>query len=438
MTSVNVVFRPSGKKGYHLGSLVLRLVHNRRSKSVTLKGCRLYPHEWDKEKQKLIYPANNPLRADYLEKVQKILIEEARQLEFHLLGVQERGHYSVDEVVALYRLRKDEGKFLGFAESISRELDRRGQFRTARAYRTVAQGLIKFNKDVDIPLTQISSALITDFEIFLRFHGRRPNTISYYMRNLRSIYNKALASRRIRGSRHENPFSGVFTGVTKTMKRSLTLTEVKQFCDLDFVSFFNDGLPSNESQRQAERLYVAYRYFLFCLFARGMCFVDLAYFKKKDLEGDFLRYVRRKTGRQMEVRVTPEMKTIIESFSLDSSGSPYIFPIITPIKGKTDSPQAIRLQYETALRNQNSRLKKLSSLAKINRPISTHWARHTWATIGKQEHVPLQVLSECLGHSSERTTLIYLGLLENSVLDEANRAITSAIQSQPARKARTR
>ncbi len=132
----------------------------------------------------------------------------------------------------------------------------------------------------------------------------------------------------------------------------------------------------------------------------------------------------------MEVRVTPEMQTIIESFSLDVARSPYLFPIIVPMIGRVETPKTARLKYETALRNQNVRLKKLALLAGINKPISTHWARHTWATIGKHEHVPLQVLSECLGHSSERTTLIYLGLLENSILDEANQAITSAIQYQ--------
>lgn len=430
MTSVNFVFRPSGKQGYNLGSLVLRIVHKRRSKSVTLKGCRLYPNEWDSEKQSLIYPKNNPVRVAYLEKVQQVLTEETKLLESHLLGIRERGHYSVDEVISLYRLRKDKGRILGFAESLARELDRRGQFRTARAYRTVTQGLINFNKGMDIPLHQINARLVKDFEIYLRFQGKLPNTISYYMRNLRSIYNKALFTKVFKGGRDENPFLGVFTGVTKTMKRSLSLTEVKQFCDLDFVSFFNEGLPFNESHRYAERLYSAYRYFLFCLFARGMCFIDIAYLTKKNLRGGVIKYVRRKTGRLMEVRVTPEMQTIIESFSLDVARSPYLFPIIVPMIGRVETPKTARLKYETALRNQNVRLKKLALLAGINKPISTHWARHTWATIGKHEHVPLQVLSECLGHSSERTTLIYLGLLENSILDEANQAITSAIQYQ--------
>lgn len=431
MTSMNLLLRLSRKQGYHQGSLTLRLIHKRRVKNITLKGCRLYPHEWDKKLQKVIYPENDPFRTVYLERVQQILTEEVRQLHGHLLAIRERVHYSVEDVVSLYRIRRDENKLSGFTESLSRELELRGQFRTARAYRTVTRRLIRFNGDEDIPFSQINACLIKDFESYLRDHGRLPNTISYYMRNLRSIYNKALSTKRFKAHLDESPFSEVFTGATKTMKRSLSLAEVKKLCSLDFVSFFIQKFPYNESYHQAERLYASHRYFLFCFFARGMCFIDLAYLKKDNLKNGLISYVRRKTGRQMEVRITPEMQAIIDSFSFQVSDSPYLFPIITPTKGEIDPRRLARLQYDTALRAQNLLLKKLASLAKIDKPISTHWARHTWATIGKQEQVPLQVLSECLGHSSEKTTLIYLGLLENSVLDEANRTITSALQSYP-------
>lgn len=431
MTSVKLVLRPSGKEGYNEGSLTLRLIHKRRVKSITLKGCRVYPREWDSELQKLVYPEENPTRRTYLEKVQQTLIEEIRLLEGHLLSLHECGLYSVEDVVSLYRLRQDENKLSGFVKTLSCELEYRGQFRTARAYRTVTRRLIHFNKDEDIPLSQINSRLIKAFVSHLRDHGMLPNTISYYIRNLRSIYNKALTSKQISLPCSGTPFAEVYTGTTKTMKRSLSQTEVKRLCDLNIASFFAENRSYATNCHQAERLYVSYRYFLFCFFARGMCFVDLAYLKKDNLKHGVISYVRRKTGRLMEIRITPEMQTILESFSLQVLDSPYLFPIIKPVKGDADARQSARLQYETALRTQNLLLKELALLAEIDKPLSTYWARHTWATIGKKEQVPLQVLSECLGHSSERTTLIYLGLLENSVLDEANRTIASAVQSYP-------
>lgn len=123
----------------------------------------------------------------------------------------------------------------------------------------------------------------------------------------------------------------------------------------------------------------------------------------------------------MEVKVNNEMKAIIDSFSKETIGSPFLFPIIR------DMGKDYRPQYENGLRIQNLRLKKLAVMADIPRQLSTHWARHSWANMGKQQDLPLRVISECLGHKSEKTTLIYLDQLDNSLLDSANDKITSAV-----------
>ena len=65
----------------------------------------------------------------------------------------------------------------------------------------------------------------------------------------------------------------------------------------------------------------------------------------------------------------------------------------------------------------------------IKKQISTHWTRHSWATIAKKENVPIRVISECLGHTSEHTTLIYLDSLDNSVLDATGELIAHIVSS---------
>lgn len=420
MTSMNFVFRPSSKEGRNEGSLSLRLIHNSQVKTITLNGCRLYDDEWDKKNQKIIYPTDEPERIQQLEQIAQIATNEKLLLETYLSNLQKQGRYSILDLVGLYRLRKDESKLMGYAESLALELERRGQLRTARAYRTITRGIVLFNNGKDIPLGQINACLIKDFEAHLKAKGRLPNTISYYMRNLRSIYNKALVEKRISNFRKENPFTGIYTGVTKTMKRALSLEELKKIHELDFSTLLQKTNFGTRAHRQYSNLEKAQDYFYFSFYARGMSFVDLAYLRKDNIRGGFIRYVRKKTGRQIEVRISPEIQEIIDSFSSEVRNSSYVFPIIKQEKNS-------QLQYETALRRQNIYLKKLAKLSGVSKPISTHWARHSWATIGKQENVPLHVLSECLGHASEKTTLIYLGSLDNYLLDAANEAVTSAI-----------
>ncbi|MCD8264668.1 MAG: site-specific integrase [Tannerellaceae bacterium] len=290
---------------------------------------------------------------------------------------------------------------MGYTELLIADMYRNGQERTANAYRTVAKGLVRFNKGEDIPLDQLNNTLIRSFENYLKQNNKMPNTVSYYMRNLRAIYNKAVADKRIPDTQQKKPFANVYTGIAQTKKRALSLEELKRLHQLAPDRFlWNIGLNSKK-YRKFENLYRAWRLFFFCFYARGMSFIDLAYLRKDNIKGDILRYSRKKTGQVIELTLTPELKTILESFAKEVINSVYLFPIICPDGNST------RRQYENALRIQNVRLCKLALMAGIKKKLSTHVARHSWATIGKKQNIPIRVLSECLGHSSEKTTLIY-------------------------------
>ena len=71
----------------------------------------------------------------------------------------------------------------------------------------------------------------------------------------------------------------------------------------------------------------------------------------------------------------------------------------------------------------NKDLKEIAGSAKIDFNITTYVARHTYATIMKRSGASTAVISESLGHDSEKTTQIYLDSFENKILDEANKAI---------------
>jgi len=420
MTSMNLVLRPSTKLGRNEGSLSLRLIHHRRVKTVILPECKLYPEEWNRKSQEVVYSGNNPRRIAYLEKLNKRIFAEMELVTNLIIKLEKEGRYNLEDLMKIYRQRKKDSNLLGFTENLVTSLKAKGHERTANAYRTVTRGLVKFNKGVDIPLTEINSCLIKDFEKYLKDAGRLPNTISYYMRNLRAIYNKAIVGKQFSQPK-DNPFTGVYMGVTRTMKRALSIEEIKKLYDLDLSSLLKRKKAASKEYQFIENLEIAHRYFFFCFYARGMSFIDLAYLRKENIRGGFVRYIRKKTGQQIEVRVTPEMQSIIDSFRGDVLDSSYVFPIIR------DKDKNLRTQYETALRLQNYRLKRLALLAKIHKPVSTHWARHSWASTGKLNNIPIRVISECLGHTSEKTTLIYLNSLDNSLLDSANEIIISAV-----------
>ncbi len=243
------------------------------------------------------------------------------------------------------------------------------------------------------------------------------------MRTLRAIYNKAVAEGRIARTAN-NPFAGVYTGTAPTRKRALSQTDLATLSALDPTETGGRTV----SQHLPESLGRALAMFLFCYHARGMCFVDMANLKKTDLQGSTIRYRRVKTGQAIELKVLPAMRRIIDWFGPRTVGSRYLFPVIADLKGD------LQLQYESGLRIQNIRLKRIAAICGITVGISTHCARHSWATVARNTGVPLAVISEGLGHTHQRTTEIYLASLERSIIDRASLMVSEAILVQRPRR----
>lgn len=427
MTSLKFVFRPSSKAGRHAGTISLRVIHDRRPKTVSLD-CRLFPEEWDAAEQKVIYPGDNPERAAELSAIERRMSDCAGKMTGIINRLEGRGAYTTSDVVIRYVRSVDDGNLSGYAATLSEELRERGRYRTANAYGTVCRGLAAFNGGRDIPLTQINSVLIKRFETHLKERGCQPNTVSYYMRNLRAIYNKAVESKRIPPS-DEKPFAGVFTGVEETKKRALAVDDVNRLKNIEFDELLERHRSNPRQRKHTQDLCRAWRLFFFCLYAHGMSFVDMCHLKKSNVREGEIRYYRKKTGGMITVPVNEGMRKIIASFSCETTDSEYLFPVLSG-GGRPDA-------YYTALRTQNRRLKKLTELAGVDKSVSTHVARHSWATICKNELLPLSVISEGLGHASEKMTRKYLDSFDHSILGKAGRKVLSAISRPPRQSVRT-
>jgi len=442
MTSIEFHLRSSSRGRTFPGSLFIRIIHARKAASITTP-LRLYPHEWNKQSHQVVYKPENTSRFYYLKEVETLIAEENFLLSNIVRLLEKQGEFTVHEVADIYKRRKNGAQLLPFVEKLTKELTSYGQERTARAYQTVTNGFIYFVRNKKISLHDIKPILIQRFERDMLVKGKSLNTISFYMRNLRAIYNRAIKER-IVDPVAESPFADVFTGVQVTKKRALSKDEMALLFNLDLLA----PLPSNKSDIHAEligkrfvrreeshlcnafirgdvdgnALREAWLLFMFSFYARGMSFVDIAYLKKTDISNGIITYYRRKTGQKIEIKITSAMNKVIDCFHDKANGSPYVFPIIQK-RGVSK-----RLQYESALRLQNNRLKRLADLCRIRKKLSTHVARHTWATIAKGENLPLSVISEGLGHSSEKTTAIYLASFDRSVIDRAGDAVVRAVK----------
>jgi len=281
------------------------------------------------------------------------------------------------------------------------ELDNAKQFKTAQAYRNCLRSFSSFCKKPKLKLKQLSPNLILSYQHFLLEKELCLNTVSFYMRILRAVYNKAVKLGLVN---YQNLFSSVYTGIAKTEKRAIHVDIIRHIKNLELQG--KQGLAFSRDL------------FLLSFYFRGMAFVDLANLKKTNMQNDILRYTRSKTKQDLRIKIEPCAKKILNRYAREKSDR--LLPILKSSENST-------IAYDSALRLHNKRLSKLSKMMNLQYSLSSHVARHSWATLAKKSGIDLSVISESLGHNSVITTQIYLDSLDHDRIDDANSLVISLI-----------
>lgn len=295
-----------------------------------------------------------------------------------------------------------------FMERLIEVLIREQRDGTAHVYRSTLNRLRGFIGGREITFHQLTSEWLMRFEKKLLADQLTWNTISTYMRTLRSVYNQAVECEV--APFVPRLFSKVYTGVDSKVKRAVRPETMRRL--------MTEGLALDAEQSFSRDMFVLL--FLF----RGMPFVDLAYLRRCDLQGNKITYRRHKTGRELTVEVSKEAMEIIRRNMNMDPDSPFLFPIIKrPGRGEYR-------QYTNMLRSLNYRLLQVAHLLKLKERISTYVARHTWATTAIRQNFNPSLICDAMGHSSVKVTETYFKSSRDKDINRMNRKVVSYILSK--------
>ena len=327
---------------------------------------------------------------------------------------------------------KSRMKFVAFINCESVHQRQIGHICLANNYASAAGSFTRFlrtKKMADISFKKMMPQLVSDYEAWLQTSGLCRNTTSFYIRALQSVYHKAVRQGLTDDRR---PFTGTYRGVAKTTKRAIDASDVRRLCMLDIRGALLADGNCGKGRRLAcrlRRLEFARDIFIFCFCARGLTFVDLAFMRKSDITGGLLVYVRRKTGQRIEVQMEQMMQTIIDRYP---SSTDYLLPILTKT---TDNMEAVYQQYRYAIGRYNASLDVLGAMLG-GLKLTSYVSRHSWASAARSQNVPLSVISQSMGHDSEKTTEIYLKSIEHNVIHKANHDLLAGVFHDTAVEAR--
>lgn len=387
--------------------LVMRIIYNRKSTNIPL-GHYLHEKDWDEQKEQIKRSAKI---VDNVTRLNKLL-EKKRIHAYDIINkLEDDGlikEMSITDIknTILDKPKKDKGitVFQFIEQMIEEKLEARKEG-MARIYKDLLNKLKKTTNGKDLKFEKINYAFLINMEKQHLAKGSAHGSLSVYLRTLRALYNVAIKLGYV--NKKYYPFSEYKIKNGEPVRKALSEEAFSKFRAIE--------LPKRSHLYRTKQLYLA------SFFMRGMNWMDMAYLKVSDIQGNFERinYIRRKTGKPFSIKISPQLKEILlwflpRNYTQDS----FIFPII--------SNQSDETKYNDTITNKRKRfnkyLKKIAEMCDIP-SFTIYSARHTWATLGKKRGVPTAILQESLGHKTEVITQTYLDSFGNEVLDEWDEVI---------------
>jgi site-specific recombinase XerD len=399
MVSIKFVLNTCRKNKNGKYPLVIQII-NERKKTLIYTPYQLTEDCFDKNSG-MVKVKNGNL---YDDEVCKYIIQASHRLKCIIEDMKKNEiELSLNCIVSHYKIKQNEENILFFMEALIKKMESEGRTGTANAYRSVLNCLVRFlYPDNDIFFCKITIEWVDDFIGYLKRMNLKINTINFYIRILRAVYNKAL-DERVFNIKTLSPFHNMMLKKVNTSKRAIDRIYIQRICNANLL---HD--PELELARDL---------FLFSFYCRGMPFVDMAYLKYSSISNGSIYYFRSKTKQLLQVKIVPPLNELITKYANDSE---YILPIIN----RNDLP--VYTQYRSGLRRHNNNLKRLSIFLDLPVLLTSYVARHSWATIAKFSGIPVAVISEALGHSSESITYTYLATLDPSVINNVNDMIVNS------------
>ena len=402
MATVKVKFRASSVPGKE-GTLYYHLIHQRNLRWISTD-FHVFPEEWN-DKKSVIIVSNRNNRQAHLQLIQSQIDWEMKQMQRIIRDKDAEGiPYTIDDIAKeIQQLPPCQSVFTFFRQQIAKK-EQMKCIGTKNNYANAANRFMEFRGNEDLAFSQMTSEMMEMYQAWLFNRGVGQNTVSFYLRTLRTLYNKAVET----GQAPPNDtFSHVQTANVRTAKRAITVKDIRKIEKLD--------LPRGSSIDKARDL------FLLSFYLRGMAFVDMAFLKKSDLKCGLVSYNRRKTHQNINIEWMKPMQDIIDKYAEQTKDSPYMLPILT---GKEATPYSA---YRKVEHNTNYNLKNIGKMIGLKIPLTTYVARHTWASVALHMNIPVATISEGMGHNSYKTTQIYLESIDVATINEANKKIIQQV-----------
>lgn len=359
-------------------------------------------------------------------------LEEAKKAFRELKG---EGLASKELIKSKINEAETSASFIEFVKQRTKDIFNEGGYRNYKKYNgfiNKLEGYLEISKKKDLLLTEITTSFLSKFESYLHsLHNERnpkatlhPSTIVLNLIIFKTLINRAIEVEKIMKP-EMNPFLGYkYESAASTVKEKLNEAEIKLIEEL--------VLPDESL------IWHCKNYFLFSFYLAGIRAGDLIQLRWCNITSEGrLEYRMAKTKKDRNIKLHQKATDILQHYFKEGTNpTDYIFPLldneapfakaITEEQKATLPPELIvKLSNTVGSKNAliNKNLKKIATKAGIEKNITFHISRHSFAKIAKDNKVDNNHLKNLLGHSNIKITEAYMGNFETQETDNVMASI---------------
>lgn len=258
----------------------------------------------------------------------------------------------------------------------------------ARHFQSALNAIRNYHRK-DLTFFDVDVRFLNKYQAHLKSKGVKQNSISAYLRPIRTIFNKAI-DENIIGVEYY-PFRRFKIKSEKTQTRNLSITQLRKIKEAEY----------------SDRLALYTDIFMFSFYLAGMNFVDIYYLKRDQVTRGRINYLRQKTRHAFNFKLPDPA---IEIINRHKSKTPYVFPL---------NQHNLEVGTLEATKKENQAIKICNGYLQQIGGFTTYYARHSWANIAKQMGISEEIRRECLGHAPiNKVTHIYSDDFDQKIIDE--------------------
>jgi len=396
MPSYNIELNNKPVFGSNEHTLLLRITVIRKHARIKLEYA-IQPKHFNPSPKQNLYVRNSHRKHKLINEHIDDKIQEVKNVVKELAKEKK----SITAKIIKQRLLQTKSKcFFDFADKLIGDLKRHKKIGNLKKYEVVYKSLKTFKENEGLTFQEIDFKFLTNYQSYLESKGKSQNTIHGYLRKVRAIYYRSIDEGLV--DQTSNPFFSFKLKQGTVSRTRLNEDEIKAIEKLK--------LPKNSLIWHIKNA------FLFSFYNAGIRASDLIMLQWKNVVDGRLVYQMHKTQKVHSVKLLDKPKQILKYYDSEDQEH-YIFPFF---KNNIDYSDPIFLHNQISAKTAllNKYLKQIAKKAGINKNISTHTARHSFADIARKKTNNLYNLSKTLGHSSLKITEAYLASFDEDAIDE--------------------